>query len=82
MSKPYSRSRIRRVSWARTKSVVDLAGCRQGRLNRFLGDFVEDQAMDGDFRLQDFLQMPADRLPFAVFVRRQIQACRPLSGQL
>ena len=49
------------------------AGLRQRLLNRLLGDFVKHQPMHGHFRLQHFAQMPTDGLPFAVFVRRQIE---------
>ena len=42
-------------------------------MDRFLGDFVKHQPMDRHFRLEHLAEMPTDGLPFAVFVRRQIE---------
>ena len=36
--------------------------------NRFFGNFGEDHPLDGNFRLKQLSQMPADAFPFAVFV--------------
>ena len=44
--------------------------------NRFFGDFVEHHAVDRHFGLQQFVQVPANRFPFAVFVRRQEEFAR------
>ncbi len=82
MSNPYSRSKIRRVSWARTKRVIDLASRLQRVLDRLFGDLVKDQAVDWHFRFQQFLQMPADRFSLAVFVRREIQIVGLFEGVL
>ena len=54
----------------------------EGFEDRFLGDFVKNQTTDGDFRLENFLQMPADCLPFTVFVRRQKEFARVLQQVL
>ncbi len=53
--------------------LVDLAGMLQRLKNRLFRDLVKHQAMDRHLRLQDFAEMPTDRLPFPVFVRRQVQ---------
>ena len=56
----------------------DLAGLLEGTLNRVPRDFVERDTMELAMagRPQDFLQMPRDRLPFAVRVCRQIDLVR------
>ena len=54
----------------------------QGLANRFLGDFVEDKAIDRHLGLQDFAQMPTNGLSFAVFIRRQIEVFGVLQGGL
>ena len=41
--------------------------------DRFFRDFVEHEPLDGHFRTEDFTKVPTDRLPFAVFVSRQIE---------
>ena len=46
---------------------------RQGVANRLFGDFVKNQAMDRHLRVEHFAEMPTNGLPFAVFVRRQIE---------
>ncbi len=52
---------------------VDTAGAGKGLLHRVLGDLVEgDPANFFIIEFQRFLQMPGNRLPLAVGVRRQI----------
>ena len=69
---------MRRVSCARTKIVVDIARDWRALVDRFLGDFVKHEAMDGNFGLEHFMQVPTDGFSFAVLVRRQIEATRTL----
>ncbi len=53
--------------------VVDVARRLQRGLDGLFGDFVKHQPVDRHLRLEHFEQVPTDGLPFAVFVRRQIQ---------
>ena len=56
------------------QSTIDLARIFDRFLDRFLGDFVKNEPMDGDFWLQNLVQVPTNRFSFAVFVRREIEA--------
>jgi hypothetical protein len=42
-----------------------------GLIDRLLGDFVEDDALDRNFRLEHLQQVPADRFAFAIRVGRE-----------
>ena len=53
--------------------VVDIARVFQGLADGLFRDFVKHQPVHGNVGLQQLAQMPANGLPFAVFVRRQIQ---------
>jgi hypothetical protein len=55
--------------------VVDDAGVGHGRLDRFLGDFVEAGALEFDLAvagLELLEQVPRDRLPFAIRIGGEI----------
>ncbi len=45
----------------------------QSLLDGFFRDLVKHQPMHRHLGLQQFMKMPTDGLPFAVFVRRQVQ---------
>ena len=62
------------------QAFVDIARACECFLDGILGDFVEYQAIDGHFRLEHLQQVPADCLPFTIFVRRQIEGIRTFSG--
>ncbi len=53
------------------EALVDFPGMPERVLDRALRDLVEDHAAGRDLGLEDFLDVPGDRLPFAVFVRRE-----------
>ena len=50
----------------------------QGVEDRGLGDFGEHHPLDGDFRLQQVGEVPANAFAFAVFVCRQNEFVGPL----
>ena len=52
---------------------VELAGLAQGALDRLFGDLVEHHPLDRNLGVQQLQQVPADRFPFAVFIRREQQ---------
>ena len=52
---------------------VDVAGVVGGALDGFLGDLVEDHALDGDLGLQGLLEVPGDRLALAVLIRGEVE---------
>jgi hypothetical protein len=53
--------------------LVDLPRVVEGFQDGFFGDLVKHQTPHGNLGIENLTQMPTDRLPFAVFVRRQIQ---------
>ena len=53
--------------------LVDVVLLGQRRLHGLFGDFVEDDAADLDLGLEQLLEVPADRLAFAVGVGRENQ---------
>ena len=57
---------------------VELTRIFEGLGDGFLGDFVEDHPFDRHLGIQQLGQMPADALPFAVFVSGQQQLIRAL----
>ena len=57
---------------------VDLARRLQGLENGGLGDLVEHQSLGLALRLQLLEQVPRDRLPFAVFIGREVEGRRVL----
>ena len=62
--------------------LVDVAGIVERLLDRVLGDLVEDDAADRNFRLEHLRQVPADRLAFAIGVGREQQLGRVLERGL
>ena len=62
--------------------VVDLARALQRVEDRLLGDFVENEPVDGHFGLQDLAKVPTDGLSLAVFVRGQIEFAGPFQQAL
>ncbi len=60
--------------------VVNLPRGGQCIGDRLFGDFVEHQPVDGDLGLEHFLQMPTDRFPLAIFVRREVQVVGLFEG--
>ena len=48
--------------------LVHVVRILDGLLDRVFGDFVKDDALDRNLRLEDLLQMPADRLALAIGV--------------
>jgi hypothetical protein len=59
---------MRRVSWASTRSLVELARVGDGGLDRVLGDLVEDHPLDRDLGLERLEQVPGDGLALAVLI--------------
>ena len=55
------------------EAIVDVARRLQRGLDRVLGDFVENEPVNGHLRLKNFEQVPTDGLALAVFVRREIE---------
>ena len=53
------------------QALVDVAGMREGVVDRLFRDLVELDPADGDLGLEDLAQVPGDRLAFAVGVGRQ-----------
>ena len=55
---------------------VELTRVFEGLGDGFLGDFVEDHPFYGHLGVQQLGQMPADALPFSIFVSGQQQLIR------
>ncbi len=62
--------------------VVNLPRTLQRVEDRFLGDFVEDESMDGHPGMQDFAEVPTDGFSFAIFIRGQKQFAGPFQQTL
>ena len=62
---------MRRVSWASTRPLVEVAGVLEGALDRLAGDLVEDHPLDRDLGLEHLQQVPGDGLALAVLVGRE-----------
>ena len=73
---------MRRLSCARTRFSFTSDGMLERLLDRVFGDLVEDDAADGDLRLEHLRQVPADRLAFAVRVGGEQQLGRVLQRRL
>ena len=52
---------------------VDLPRMLERFLDGLFGDFVKHQPMDRHLGLEQLIEMPTDRFPLAVFVRRQVK---------
>src|SRR5262249_28171138 len=52
---------------------IDIARRLERFLNGGFGDFVEDQAMDGHLRFEEFDEVPTDGLAFPVLVRCEVE---------
>ena len=59
---------MRRVSWASTRPLVELAGFVDGLADRLLGDLVEDHPADRHLGLEHLEQVPRDGLALAVLI--------------
>ena len=61
---------------------VELAGFIDGRLDRLLGDLVEDHSLHGDLRVEDLDEVPGDRLALTILIRREIELVGVLQQRL
>ena len=52
--------------------LIDVLSVLHGLADGLLGDLVEDDSLDRYFRFENFLEVPADRLPFAIGVGCQV----------
>ena len=52
--------------------LVDLSSVAQALFDRFLGNFVENESLNGNLGVEHLKKVPTDRLSLSIFVGREI----------